>query len=84
VLVLLTHPHCSLLQPKPPELSHLRFHCRPLLALVPFPPMAHVTLLTVAGSDAPSTEEATALLKRAYELGVRLFNTSDLYGESSS
>ncbi|KAG2432161.1 hypothetical protein HXX76_009083 [Chlamydomonas incerta] len=31
-------------------------------------------------AGAPSEEDAIKLLRRAYELGVRLFNTSDLYG----
>ncbi|PNW76476.1 hypothetical protein CHLRE_11g467622v5 [Chlamydomonas reinhardtii] len=31
-------------------------------------------------AGAPSEEDAIKLLHRAYELGVRLFNTSDLYG----
>ncbi|EFJ51123.1 hypothetical protein VOLCADRAFT_87881 [Volvox carteri f. nagariensis] len=31
-------------------------------------------------AGAPPEEDAIALLRRAYDLGVRLFNTSDLYG----
>ncbi|GLC35095.1 hypothetical protein PLESTM_000279000 [Pleodorina starrii] len=31
-------------------------------------------------AGAPPEEDSIALLRRAYELGVRLFNTSDLYG----
>ncbi|GFR45091.1 hypothetical protein Agub_g6467 [Astrephomene gubernaculifera] len=31
-------------------------------------------------AGAPPEEEAIVLLRRAYDLGVRLFNTSDLYG----
>lgn len=32
------------------------------------------------GPSGLSEEEATALLMKAYVLGVRLYNTSDLYG----
>lgn len=32
------------------------------------------------GKDSVSEEEAIALIKRALDLGVTVFNTSDLYG----